>query len=160
MDNNKTTSAASNKTVSMDPNEVYKYREAFRLFDVHDTGDISLAELKLVLNSLGVQASDQDIQHRLSEVDVRSNGVINFDEFIKFVSTGNQAVSPADEMKQMFKIFDPEQKGYVTKEELKEVLKQKLKLPFTDQQIDGMLDYADSAGDGRINYYEFIQMLS
>ena len=120
----------------------------------------TLVELKLVLNSLGVEASDQDIQQRLAEVDVRSNGVINFDEFIKFVSMGNQTVSPADEMRQMFKIFDPEQKGYVTKEELKTVLKEKLKLPFTDQQIDGMLDYADSAGDGRINYYEFIQMMS
>ena len=160
MNINKTTSNSSAKAVTMDPNEVLKYREAFRLFDVHDTGDITLVELKLVLNSLGVEATDQDIQQRLAEVDIRSNGVINFDEFIKFVSTGNKAVSPADEMKQMFKIFDPDQKGYVTKEELKMVLKEKLKLPFTDQQIDGMLEYADSAGDGRINYYEFIQMVS
>ena len=150
MEDKRTTS----DSFAMDPNEVLKYREAFRLFDVHETGDITLVELKLVLNSLGVEASDQDIQQRLAEVDVRSNGVINFDEFIKFVSMGNQTVSPADEMRQMFKIFDPEQKGYVTKEELKTVLKEKLKLPFTDQQIDGMLDYADSAGDGRINYYE------
>lgn len=156
MEDKRTTS----DSFAMDPNEVLKYREAFRLFDVHETGDITLVELKLVLNSLGVEASDQDIQQRLAEVDVRSNGVINFDEFIKFVSMGNQTVSPADEMRQMFKIFDPEQKGYVTKEELKTVLKEKLKLPFTDQQIDGMLDYADSAGDGRINYYEFIQMMS
>ena len=143
----------------MDQNEVMKYREAFRLFDVQDTGDITLPELKQVLNSLGVQASDSDIECRLAEVDIRSNGVINFDEFIRFVSAGNHAVSPADEMKQMFKIFDPNQKGYVTKQELKDVLK-KLGLPFTDQQIDGMIEYADSAGDGRINYYEFIQMLS
>lgn len=154
-----TTSESTNKSVTMDQNEVMKYREAFRLFDVQDTGDITLPELKQVLNSLGVQASDSDIECRLAEVDIRSNGVINFDEFIRFVSAGNHAVSPADEMKQMFKIFDPDQKGYVTKQELKDVLK-KLGLPFTDQQIDGMIEYADSAGDGRINYYEFIQMLS
>ena len=154
-----TTSESTNKSVTMDQNEVMKYREAFRLFDVQDTGDITLPELKQVLNSLGVQASDSDIECRLAEVDIRSNGVINFDEFIRFVSAGNHAVSPADEMKQMFKIFDPNQKGYVTKQELKDVLK-KLGLPFTDQQIDGMIEYADSAGDGRINYYEFIQMLS
>ena len=85
--------------------------------------------------------------------------MINFDEFVKFVSKGNAELTPADEMRQMFRIFDPDQKGYVTKDELKEVLK-KLGLPFTEQQIKGMLEYADIAGDGRINYYEFIQMMN
>ena len=144
--------------ISMDPADVQKYREAFRLFDVHDTGDITLDELKLVLNNLGIQASEDDISRRLAEVDIRHNGVINFDEFVKFVASDNCSMTPAEEMRQMFKIFDPDQKGYVTKEELREVLK-KLGLPFTDQQIDGMLDYADSEGDGKINYHEFIQMV-
>jgi len=92
-------------------------------------------------------------------VDVRNNGVINFDEFVKFVASDNYTFTPAEEMRQMFKIFDPNQKGYVTRDELREVLR-KLGLPFTDQQIDGMLDYADVEGDGKINYHEFIQMLN
>jgi len=149
----------SDTAIRMDPADVQKYREAFRLFDIQDTGDITLAELKQVLNSLGIQASDDDISRRLAEVDVRNNGVINFDEFVKFVASDNYTFTPAEEMRQMFKIFDPNQKGYVTRDELREVLR-KLGLPFTDQQIDGMLDYADVEGDGKINYHEFIQMLN
>jgi Ca2+-binding protein (EF-Hand superfamily) len=149
----------SDTAIRMDPADVQKYREAFRLFDIQDTGDITLAELKQVLNNLGIQASDDDISRRLAEVDVRNNGVINFDEFVKFVASDNYTFTPAEEMRQMFKIFDPNQKGYVTRDELREVLR-KLGLPFTDQQIDGMLDYADVEGDGKINYHEFIQMLN
>jgi len=149
----------SDTAIRMDPADVQKYREAFRLFDIQDTGDITLAELKQVLNNLGIQASDDDISRRLAEVDVRNKGVINFDEFVKFVASDNYTFTPAEEMRQMFKIFDPNQKGYVTRDELREVLR-KLGLPFTDQQIDGMLDYADVEGDGKINYHEFIQMLN
>ncbi|XP_066910862.1 calmodulin-like [Clytia hemisphaerica] len=145
-------------TIQTQEADVQRYREAFRLFDIHDTGDIRLDELKEVLKNLGVEASDDDISRRLAEVDIRNNGVINFDEFVRFVSKGNTEMTPADEMRQMFRIFDPDQKGYVTKDELKVVLN-KLGLPFTEQQIKGMLDYADIAGDGRINYYEFIQMM-
>lgn len=140
--------------------ETQKYREAWRLFDKNDTGNITVAEFKEILNSFGIVATDFEMNKRLSEVDMRHNGVINFDEFMKVVAsdTTETTQSPAAaEMLQMFRIFDPDRKGYVTKEELDEVLK-KLGLNFTQKQLDLMMEYADSTGDGKINYKDFLKV--
>lgn len=154
----------NNKTAELNETEVQKYREAWRLFDTKDTGYITLDEFKEILNSLGINAAENEVLLRLSKVDSRNNGVINFDEFMKVVTSDkhhlgddDNETNPGAEMVQMFKIFDPSNKGYVTKVELGEVLK-KLGLPFTQQQLDLMMEYADTAGDGRINYSEFLKM--
>lgn len=143
----------------IDEVEMQKYREAWRLFDPKDTGHITLDEFKEILGKLGINAAEHEINQRLAEVDLRNNGVINFDEFMRVVTSEahHHENNPGAEMLHMFQIFDPENKGYVTKVELAEVLK-KLGLPFTEQQLDLMMDYADIAGDGRINYNEFLHM--
>lgn len=144
-----------------DEAEMQKCREAWRLFDTKDTGNITLEEFKEILNSLGISADEHQISQRLAEVDERNNGVINFDEFMKIVISpvkqSSEETDSGSEMLDMFQIFDPDNKGYVTKVELGEMLK-KLGLSFTQQELDLMMEYADVAGDGRINYSEFLQM--
>lgn len=142
--------------INLDNTEIQKYREAFRLFDVNNTGDINLAELKEILDSMGYETNDDELNKRLDEVDVRKNGVINFDEFMKVVSR-EIIYEEEEELLTLFHIFDPDRKGYVTKDQMRTVLK-KLGLNFTEQQINLMMEVADKAGDGRINYEEFVQL--
>lgn len=151
-----TSVSAGDITINIENTEMHKYREAFRLFDVNNTGDITVEELKEVLGSLGYDVNDDKLNRRLDEVDVRKNGVINFDEFMKVVSCEMVHEEEAEIMR-LFRVFDSDRKGYVTREKLQTVLK-KLGLNFTEQQINLMMEAADTAQDGRINYEEFVDL--
>ena len=65
-----------------------KLREAFAVFDEDNNNEISHEELKKVLNKLGAQYTDRQIERIISKVDKNGDGVIDFEEF-KEMMTGN-----------------------------------------------------------------------
>ena len=58
----------------------------------------------------------------------------------------------------MFKLFDKDGNGLITKEELKEGLS-KLGEKMTDKDIDQLLEEADLDGDGNISFDEFAELM-
>lgn len=50
-----------------------------------------------------------------------------------------------------FKVFDLNDDGYISKDELKSAM-ETIREPLTDQQLDELISYADIDKDGRINY--------
>uniref|UniRef100_A0A7S1EQ50 EF-hand domain-containing protein n=1 Tax=Timspurckia oligopyrenoides TaxID=708627 RepID=A0A7S1EQ50_9RHOD len=60
--------------------------EAFKVFDRDASGKISASELKQVMNSLGENLSDEEIEQMLKEADVNGDGEIDYDEFVKMLS--------------------------------------------------------------------------
>lgn len=58
----------------------------------------------------------------------------------------------------MFRMFDKDGNGQISKHELKTVL-HNLGEKLSDEEIDGMIKNADVNGDGQINYIEFVAMI-
>ena len=54
-------------------------------------------------------------------------------------------------------MFDKDGNGYITSQELKEVMKQ-LGENLTDGELKEMMREADSNGDGTIDYEEFVRV--
>ena len=69
-----------------DPDD--QLRKAFAVFDEDNNNEISHEELKKVLNKLGAQYTDREIERIISKVDKNGDGVIDFEEF-KAMMTGN-----------------------------------------------------------------------
>ena len=65
----------------------WKLRKAFAMFDEDNDNEISHAELKRALSTLGMDYSDKDIKRIISKVDKNGDGVIDFEEFKEMMSS-------------------------------------------------------------------------
>lgn len=62
--------------------EERELRDAFRVFDKHNRGYISASDLRAVLQCLGEDLSEEEIEDMIKEVDVDGDGRIDFYEFV------------------------------------------------------------------------------
>lgn len=54
-------------------------REAFKVFDKDGSGDISAAELRHVMTSLGEKLTDEEVDEMIREADVDGDGKVNYE---------------------------------------------------------------------------------
>lgn len=150
---------------------IEELREAFALFDTDNDGCITSKELRTVMHALRIESTDQEIQDMINNVDVDGSGTVDFNEFLKMMSTTHQHCvrSNADrtteerraeeeEMRQAFKVFDIDGNGFIDARELK-VTMCNLGENLSDRDIKQMMKLADKNSDGRIDYEEFIGMM-
>lgn len=58
---------------------------------------------------------------------------------------------PEEELREAFQVFDKDGNGYISKEELHQVMNN-LGEKLTDEEIADMIREADVDGDGQVNY--------
>jgi calmodulin len=78
--------------------------------------------------------------------------MIDFNEFVAMMV--RQMKSPQDdeiELKESFRVFDKNGDGYITANELRQVMLN-LGEKLTDDEVDEMIREADADGDGKVNY--------
>ncbi|KAJ9602693.1 hypothetical protein H2200_012887 [Cladophialophora chaetospira] len=139
--------------------ELQAFKDVFALFDKDGSGTITAQELGEIMKSLGQNPSDSELQDMINEVDVDHSGAIDFDEFIKMMSTTVKAQDFAHETRAAFNVFDKDGSGTISADELRQVMKS-LGENLTDEEIDEMIREADKDKNGTIDYEEFVQLLS
>lgn len=92
----------------------------------------------------------------ISSVDGDSNGEIDFDEFL--ILMGNQHSDPDQELRNAFKVFDTDNSGSISREELQSLMTQ-LGQNLSDAEIDAMMEMVDENNDGEISFEEFKKMM-
>ncbi|XP_030456664.1 calmodulin-like protein 11 [Syzygium oleosum] len=78
-------SMANNKKEATDVEEELK--EAFKVFDKDQNGYISPSELRNVMINLGEKLTEEEVQQMISEADLDGDGQVDFEEFVKLMST-------------------------------------------------------------------------
>jgi len=58
-------------------------KEAFQFFDYNKDGRISMKEFKYILNKLGEEFNEKEIQEIFDTMDADQNGYLDYNEFIK-----------------------------------------------------------------------------
>eukprot|EP01052_Picozoa_sp_SAG31_P004476 SAG31_NODE_186_length_20918_cov_26.890917_4_plen_271_part_00 len=109
-------------------------RKSFLIFDKDGDGTIGPDELASVLNNLGENSTDTDVNRMLMAADDDNNGGITFDEFVK-IMTGKkrlddhidgQAIeeyAQNDEARKIFDEVDADRSGYLNASEVAELCK-------------------------------------
>lgn len=133
-------------------------RQVFQHFDSDNSGSINAREMDKVLLRLNVNLSKSQLEKLLRDADLNFSSDIGFNEFLRMmlpVFTGN---FDDDSLYFAFKKFDTNNTGYITANELKQVLS-KIGQNYSEKQIDEMIRTVDRDGDGRLSFQEFKQLL-
>lgn len=87
------------------------------------------------------------------------NTAVSFDNFVHLTRQIYEDTKRTRKLWQVFREFDPEKKGYIEASGIKHVLT-KLDIEHTDTDVKLMVETADSDGDGRVDYEDFLQMFT
>eukprot|EP00918_Siedleckia_nematoides_P105232 GHVU01229822.1.p1 GENE.GHVU01229822.1~~GHVU01229822.1.p1 ORF type:complete len:163 (+),score=34.18 GHVU01229822.1:46-534(+) len=147
--------------------QIGELRDAFNIFDKDGDGSITTDELHTVMMSLRQSASADDIREMIKQVDIDGNGTVDFEEFLKMMSRSKVRLercedahkkTQEEEMRQAFRVFDIDGNGYIDATELRTTMNN-LGECLSEEDVKAMIREADTNGDGRIDYEEFIRMM-
>ncbi|XP_069114920.1 calmodulin-like [Argopecten irradians] len=143
----------------VDDNDDARLREAFRMFDPEDNGTVRPERLEALMQVLGLNPTKEEVNDLLKDMDIDGDGMLNFNDFSIRMKTVMADTDVEAELRTAFKVFDKDESGKISFEELKSALTS-IGEKLTDDEVKEMLREADSNGDGEIDFQEFVTMMS
>lgn len=169
--------------LNLPPWLVQELTDSFKFFDRNGDGKISKEELGAVVRSLGQKVSDAELVQLMSDVDANGDGFIDLQEFIDLnaraiaescnnnQNTNGSSAAGVEEngvpagsleasLRSAFHVFDVDQNGFVSAEQLHCVL-----VGFGDETVSledcrDMIQCVDADGDHMIDFREFKALMS
>ena len=140
--------------------ELAEFREIFKLVDRDGSGTITKEELGELMDTLGIDASAEEVDMMISEIDTDSNGSIDFDEFVAVMSRRVDATYSSSQVKDAFKLFSAgQQPGFITVDALIKSLTTYGADKMTKEQAEELVKQLEPDENGRINYEEYVNMM-
>ncbi|OQR81658.1 kinase [Thraustotheca clavata] len=139
------------------------YMEVFLLFDQDNSGSISKEELTNAMHALGQRLTPAEIDSIMQMADVDGDGGISFDEFVSLMNSSLFKWGTIDEhdMQMAFQIFDTNHDGFISADELSYVINMfGNATPLSKADITELMQSIDTNGDGKIDYNEFVALMS
>ncbi|PKU84829.1 calmodulin-like protein 8 isoform X1 [Dendrobium catenatum] len=139
--------------------EVSEFRDAFCLLDKEgDGGCITMEEMIAIMKSIGRSSPNIEFTDIINHTDFDFRGNFDLTELFNLTTEIVEEINKEDELKEVFKVFDRDQKGFISATELKNVLIS-LGEKLTDEEAEQMIKEADFDGDGKVNYDDFVQTM-
>lgn len=137
--------------------EIEKLKKQFEAIDTDFTGYIDAEELSEAMKKSNLKVPAQEIDKIIDEIDYKGNKQINYSEFIAATLTTKKILNDS-RLKVLFREFDVDNSGYITKDNLFEAF-ERLDKEVTEDEIKEILKKHDLAKDGRISFKEFKHMM-
>ncbi|KAI0531354.1 hypothetical protein KFK09_000907 [Dendrobium nobile] len=147
-----------------------RLRRIFDLFDHNGDGEITLDELSLALDRLGLGADPDDLSLAVAAHIRPGQSGLDFSDFEGLhralgeslageIDDGCDAAEESD-MEEAFRVFDEDGDGFISAAELQVVLA-KLGLPEAKSfsRVNEMICSVDRNCDGRVDFLEFKHMM-
>lgn len=139
---------------------VDEFKQVFNLFDHDNDGVISITDLKVIMDSLGIETSEKDVQDMIKGIDVNNNGTVEMSEFLDMMKMNSKVTtSIQSDVESAFKCMDLDNDGFISPDELKTAIQRLAGNLMTDEDAAHMFNTADLNGDGKIDFSEFKQMM-
>jgi calmodulin len=139
--------------------QVSQYKEAFTLFDKDGDGCITTKELGTVMRALGKSPTESEIKSFVAEIDPQSKGTVDFTDFLTVMSKDIRHFDSEADLRAAWKVFDPRGEGFILLTELKHVLTN-IGEKLSKEEVEDMSKEADPRGEGKVQFEEFIKMMS
>ncbi|KAI5010958.1 hypothetical protein ZWY2020_013095 [Hordeum vulgare] len=141
---------------SLSEEEIAGLKEMFQTMDADNSGAITYDELKEGLRKYGSTLKDTEIRDLMDAADVDNSGTIDYIEFIAATLHLNK-LEREEHLVAAFSYFDKDGSGYITVDELQQAC---LEHNMPDAFLDDVIKEADQDNDGRIDYGEFVAMMT
>eukprot|EP00420_Gonyaulax_spinifera_P029424 CAMPEP_0197876834 /NCGR_PEP_ID=MMETSP1439-20131203/5714_1 /TAXON_ID=66791 /ORGANISM="Gonyaulax spinifera, Strain CCMP409" /LENGTH=579 /DNA_ID=CAMNT_0043496139 /DNA_START=44 /DNA_END=1782 /DNA_ORIENTATION=+ len=138
--------------------QIKALRDTFMTLDGNGDGLLTVAEMKEGLNKAGLKEIPPDLQQIMEEVDSDGSGVIDYTEFLA-ATLDKKVYLQQDTCWQAFRVFDLNNDGKISKEEIMHVLNDGDVQNAAKKDIAEILSDIDQNGDGEIDFDEFMQMM-
>lgn len=153
----------SDDTKNISDEQIEVYKEAFTMYDKNHDGKISLTEFADVISNLGLNPTKDQLQRLMEEIDTDGSETVEFNEFVIWMSIKMSPETKSDlenkvDLENTFRIFDEDGDRFITAKELKNVMN-KLGQTLSDDEVNLMIQEADTDGDKRVNFKEFVQLM-
>ncbi|KAF9948532.1 hypothetical protein BGZ72_009581 [Mortierella alpina] len=131
-------------------------KEAFNLYDRKGTGSIPSSDLGSLLRAIKQNPSEAEIKELIAQ----SEPTLSFDAFSKIAlrPDGFKPAATAEQMVEGFKVFDPQDNGTISEDELRRVLTT-MGEALSTQEVDELLREAKIEKNGMISYEDFVRNL-
>ncbi|GJN26623.1 hypothetical protein PR202_gb14569 [Eleusine coracana subsp. coracana] len=141
---------------SLSEEEIAGLKEMFQTMDTDNSGAITYDELKEGLRRYGSTLKDTEIRDLMDAADIDNSGTIDYIEFIAATLHLNK-LEREEHLVAAFTYFDKDGSGYITVDELQQACKEH---NMPDAFLDDVIKEADQDNDGRIDYGEFVAMMT
>mmetsp|Transcript_11797 Transcript_11797/g.15404 ORF Transcript_11797/g.15404 Transcript_11797/m.15404 type:complete len:159 (+) Transcript_11797:195-671(+) len=154
--------AGSNVTrqLNLSEEELQEFREIFNLVDRDGGGSITKEELGDLMDTLGIDASPEEIDLMINEIDQDNNGEIDFNEFVAVMSRKVNATYTSEQVKNAFRVFEgASPPGYIKVDALAKALMTYGSEKLTEEQARELVSQLEPDANGLINYVEYVNMM-
>jgi len=135
--------------------ETDKMEEIFAAMDKNNDGMLSKEEISDGYEEhFGIPIDDEELDKIFSAIDTDGSGAIDYSEFLMATMNEQQLMSK-EKLKQAFRMFDKDNSGTISRDEIKEALGN-----LDEDVADKMISEVDADGDGEISFEEFEQMMN
>ena len=140
----------------LSPKELKYIKDTFKENDAAGTGELDLDQLIEVLNSYGIDTNDQSLQDLFNDAEKNGSTGIDFDQFIDIITSKLSDIDSANIFAQFFNLF-------LGDENIDKIEKRHIKKycpTLKSEEIDEMLQKADTDKDGKINFEDFYNIIT
>jgi len=138
--------------------EIKKLRDIFISMDKNGDGSITISELKQAIEKSGLKEIPADLQQILEGIDSDGSGQIDYTEFLA-ATLDKKAYEKEEVLWSAFRVFDANNDGNISKDELEKVLCSTNASADERKEIAEVLKGNDTDGDGQISFEEFAAMM-
>ena len=96
-----------------------------------------------------------ELSDMINEVDQDGNGTVEFAEFVILMTNKVKEMTKEDEIYEAFMVLDKEKDDFISEKELKYFMRKVAHIKLSSEEAKAMIEFADSDGDGLINYDDF-----
>lgn len=147
--------------VGLTPEEASKCIQAFKAFDKDESDDIDVDELRIVLRMMGIEVTEVKLQRMMNEANPDNPTSINQAQFKRVIGKQRrfQNKTNEDDTLDAFVALggNPDKTGEIDTRRLKDIIKSQFEMTI---DIDNLIKDVDEDDSGKIDYYEFVKLLS
>ena len=97
-----------------------------------------------------------EIEKMFESVDIDRSGFIDYSEFV-VASMNEKNLLTNDKLQQAFRMFDKDNSGFISSDEIKEILG--FGKTLSEEAVNDIIKQVDENGDGQISFDEFSTMM-
>ncbi|KYO32013.1 myosin regulatory light chain 10 isoform X1 [Alligator mississippiensis] len=144
----KTEGGGSNVFSMFDQTQIQEFKEAFTIMDQNRDGFIDKADLRDTFAALGrLNVKNEELEDMVKE----APGPINFTVFLTMFGEKLKGTDPEETILNAFKIFDPDGKGHIKADYIKEMLMTQADR-FSKEEVGQMFSAFPPDVSGNLDY--------